>query len=176
VDEARIVRDAARAATPGSARTYSDAEKKAALELAASIGFKPAAKRLGLGNATIFRWRNDDPVYWASLKNGDPGARQHRIADNLEDLADAYGEAEREAISQAYEQLESGELGAKELAALIKAFGASRGVANAGARAVRGEDAPQQINVNFPALEQAMERLLIGAAPAVDSTLTELEP
>lgn len=148
------------------AKTYTDGEKRAALELAASIGLKPAAAQLGISNASIFRWRNEMTPYWHSLVTGDENARQHKIADNLEDLAAAYTEAEREAITQAYEKLEAGDLDAKELAALIKAMGSSRGVAAAGARNIRGSDQPNfTLNINFADLETAMERLLDSARP-----------
>lgn len=167
MESAKDVRDKP---APPAAKVYTEAEKKAALELAASIGLKPAADELGIGRATIFRWRNQMPAYWHSLLTGDQAAQQHKIADNLEDLADAYAQGERIALERIVELLEAEDeegkpaLDAKEIAALTKAMGSSRGVANAGARAVRGNDQPSlSINVNILELEKAMERLLSGA-------------
>jgi transposase-like protein len=146
-------------------REYSDEERQAALELAATAGVKPAAEHLGLSRSTIYRWIDKYPQLWSDLKAGDRSAGRRRIADRLEDLADRYAASEHDLLAK----IEAGEIAAKdakEAAALLKAMGSNRGVAVAGVRSITGEADVVEHNINFPALEAAMERLLDGAAPA----------
>lgn len=147
---------------------YTDDEKRAALKLAARIGISAAARELGTYNKTIRRFRDQMPEFWSELvAHADVApARRQRQAENLEDLADAYVEREFKAVEAADRLLDGGELEAKELAALIKAMGSSRGLATAGARAHRGEDLQVvEHNINFAQLERAMETLLNSGSP-----------
>lgn len=151
----------------GSVWVYSDEEKKAALDLAARIGIRAAARELGLGGGalTIRRFREALPEYWSDLMAGGhvAPARRTRTAESLEDLAEAYADREFEAIERAEKLIKTAD--AKELAALIKAMGSSRTGATAGARGYRGEDVQTvEHNVNFAALEKAAE-LLLARAP-----------
>lgn len=152
----------------GSVTVYSDDEKKAALDLAARIGIRAAARELGLGGGavTIRRFREALPEYWSELMAGGhvAPARRQRTAENLEDLADEYAAREFEAIKRAEKLIATAD--AKELAALMKAMGGSRGVATAGARGYRGEDTQVvEHNINFEALERAANAILTRAAP-----------
>lgn len=151
----------AKGQTPENA--YPEADRLAALELASQIGMKPAARQLGLPRATLYRWRDMYPKQWTDFNLG----KEHRLrtAENLEDLAARYTDAEHDALEKVEEMLTNGRLDPKELAALIKALGASRGVATAGAQRARGDNQVVEHNINFPQLEQAMQALLSSGEP-----------
>lgn len=141
---------------------YSDADKRAALELAAAVGRRAAIRQLGISSSTFQRWTEELPELWSSLRAGDRDAQRLGFAQRLEDLAESYTAAEFEALERAEKLLPKAN--AKELAALMKAMGASRGLATVGARAARGEDAERhEITIDFPQIEAVMERLLGGA-------------
>lgn len=152
----------------GSVTIYTDDEKKAALELAARIGTRAAARELGTHPTSIRRFRDQLPEFWSDLMAGGdtrPYTRR-RAADNLEDLAEQYTEREFEALDRAEKLIKTAD--AKELAALIKAMGGSRGVATAGARGYRGEDVQTvEHNINFDALERAAQVIIDRAQPPV---------
>lgn len=152
----------------GALNLYSDDEKRAALKLAAQIGIRAAARELGTYPPTIRRFREQMPEYWSDLvAAGDVSAeRRRRTAQDLEDLADAYVEREFNALEVADKLIEDDELDAKGLAALMRAMGASRGLATAGARGYRGEDVQTvEHNINFAALEMAAQAILDRASP-----------
>lgn len=99
---------------------------------------------------------------------------RRRAADNLEDLAEQYTEREFEALERAEKLIKTAD--AKELAALIKAMGGSRGVATAGSRAYRGEDVQTvQHNINFDSLQRAAEAILQRANPPALTVTNEAE-
>lgn len=155
-------------------KEYTEEERKAGLELAATIGISAAARHLDVTRKTIHRWATRYPQFWSDLRAGDPTAHRKGFAYRLEDLADRYTGAEHDLL----DDIEDGKLqpkDAREAAALLKAMGSSRQAAVAGARTVSGD--PDQIvehTVNFPALEQAMERLL-DQAPAAPALVVENE-
>lgn len=138
---------------------YSEDEVRAALELSATIGIKPASRELKIGRATIYRWIDRHAELWSDLNSG---KEKHRFgfAAQLEHLAERYAGAEHDALERIEEKLDEGDLDAKELAALVKAMGSSRGVAAAGARAARGDHDVVEHQINFPQLERAMQALL----------------
>jgi len=143
---------------------YTKEEKEAALRLTASIGISAASRQLGVDRKTISRFREQLPEFWSTLvASGDVAPnRRRRTAESLEDLADAYTEREFEALQRAEKLIKTAD--GKELAALMRAMGASRGVATAGARGYRGEDAQViEHNINFEALERAAEAILARA-------------
>lgn len=146
-------------------KRYTEEEKLAALELGAALGRNAAVRQLNISKATFQRWTEEYPREWSDLRAGDREAQKLGIAQRLEDLAENYTAMEQAALERVETLLPRAN--AKEIAGLIKAMGASRGVASVGARAARGEDNPdREININFPAIEAAMERLLEQAAPA----------
>lgn len=157
----------AKGQTPENA--YSVEERHAALELAASVGVKPAAEQLGVPRGTIYRWINFYPQLWSDLRAGDPEVQRKGIARRLDDLAERYTDTEHEILDKIETMLASGAtLDAKSLAALVKSVGSSRHGATVGARAVLGEPDRVEHTINFPQIEQAMERLLEqGRAPAL---------
>ena len=138
---------------------FSEDDRKAALELAATVGVKPAAEHLGVARASIYRWIDMYPRYWSDLKAGDREAQRRNIAGQLENLADRYAAAEHDALDRAEELLPHTD--AKGTAALIRAFAGGRGVAAAGARSMRDEDRERtEVTINVPQLERAMQALL----------------
>lgn len=149
---------------------YTDAEKRAALELAAAIGTKPAARRLGITPHSIRNWREQFPEMWSDLRSDAP-KRKTRAAENLEDLEEGYSALEFEAMDRAEKLIKTAD--AKELAALIKAMGSSRGLASVGARSYRGDDVQRiEHTIDFPALEAAAQAILRRAEdrPALEVT------
>lgn len=145
---------------------YLDAEKEAALRLTAKIGITAAARELGLDRTTISRFRHQMPAFWSTLVSDSDVApnRRRRIAEDLEDLSDAYTEREFEALTRAEKLIKTAD--AKELAAMMRAMGSSRHTASHGARAYRGEDVQVvEHNINFAALEQAAQAILERATP-----------
>jgi molybdenum-dependent DNA-binding transcriptional regulator ModE len=157
---------------------YDEEEIHAALELAASVGPSAAARHLGVSRRSLYRWMEKYPRLWSDLHAGDPQSGRRGVARRLEDLADRYLAAEHDLL----EKVEDGKIeakDAKEAAALLKAMGSSRHAAVAGVRAISGEPDIATLNINFPALEQAMERLLEGApqpALPVPNLAEEVEP
>lgn len=157
---------------------YSLEEQKAALDLTAKIGITAAARELGTTRKTINRFRHWNPEYWSDLMAASDAApaRRTRTAESLEDLADAYTEREFEALERAEKLIKTAD--GKELAALMRAMGASRHAATAGARAHRGEDAQViEHNINFEALERASQVILerANARPILVENLAEEE-
>jgi hypothetical protein len=152
----------AKGQTPENA--YSEGDRKAALELAASVGVKPAAQHLSISRATIYRWIDMYPKYWSDLRGGNPEAQRRNTAHRLEDLADRYTAAEHDLLDRVENHLIA-RADAKEAAALIKALGSSRQAATVGARTTLGEPEKVEHTINFPQIEQAMERILAGAQP-----------
>jgi hypothetical protein len=144
---------------------YSEAEKKAALTLAAQIGTAPAARELGTYPMTIRRWRAQMPEFWSDLQSSEIGPqRRVRSAESLEDLAEAYTDREFEALQRAEKLIKTAD--GKELAALMRAMGSSRHAATHGARAYRGEDVQTvEHNINFEALERAAMAILERGTP-----------
>lgn len=136
-----------------------EADRLAALELAAAVGPKAASRHLGIARASIYRWIDLYPQQWSDMRAGDPEANRRGIARRLEDLASRYGEAEHELLDRVQDKLIK-TADAKEAAALIKAMGSSRQTATVGARATLGEPEVVEHNINFPQIERAMEQLL----------------
>lgn len=146
-------------------KEYDESERVAALELAATVGVKPASEHLGISRKTLYRWIDKYPKLWSDLRAGDPAAHKRQIAARLEDLADRYAASEHDLL----DRVDAGQIkpkDAKEAAALLKAFGSSRQAAVAGARQITGEPERVEHTINFADIEQAMERLL-GSAPPV---------
>jgi hypothetical protein len=140
-------------------------EKKAALEFTISYGVSAAAKEFGVARKTIWNWQQEFPEYWSSLRAGDREVQKQHFAQRLEDLSEHYSALELEALARAETLIKKAD--PKELAALIRAMGASRGVSAAGARSFRGDDAQRlEIDVNFPMLEAAANAILERAKPA----------
>lgn len=151
-------------------------EKIGALEVVAQIGFRQAAKELGVGKRQLEDWRNEFPKEYSDFRAGRNEEYRKAFAAKLEDLAEHYTDAEELAVQRAIDALESGDTDPKELAALIKAMGSSRGNAVLNARQSRGEpDKSFDLNINFPQIEQAAEAIL-SRAEVVDSTAEELTP
>lgn len=148
-------------------KVYTEEERHAGLELAATVGPRAAARQLDVSVKTLYRWMDRYPKLWSDLRAGDPTAHRRGFAHRLEDLADRYAASENDLL----DEIDDGKLkptDAREAAALIKAMGSSRQAAVAGARVVSGD--PDQVvehQINFPALEQAMERLLAGGKDAI---------
>lgn len=143
-------------------KSYTEDERIAALELAATVGIRPAARHFGIAPQTFYKWAEKYPKVWSELRAGNPDAHKRRIAQNLEDLAERYADAENQLLAA----IESGQIKAKdpkEAAALIKAMGSSRQAAIAGSRTISNEPERVEHTIDFPALEQAMARILDGA-------------
>lgn len=147
------------------ARTYSEEEAKAALELGAALGRRAAIRQLGISSATFQKWTEQYPELWSDLRANDPKAQRHGFARRLEDLAESYTAVEFEALERAEKLIKGAD--AKEAAALIKALGSARMAATTGSRQVAGDPVEHDHNINFPQLEAAIERLLekAGAPP-----------
>lgn len=142
-----------------SQRNFTQEDRRAALRLAISIGRRAAVRQLGISSASFQRWTEMEAEYWSSLRAGDPEQQQAQFAGRLEDLAEQYVDAELDALERAQKLIKTAD--AKETAALIKAMGSSRGLATVNARATRGQDADKlDVNINFPQIEQALERIL----------------
>lgn len=138
---------------------YSDDEKRAALELGATVGRNAACRQLGISKSLFQKWTEQFPELWSSLRSGDRTVHRTRVAQNLEDLAEQYAAVELDALERAEKLVPRAN--ARELAALMKAMGSSRGVATVGARGYRGEDADRlEIDINFGSLEAAAQAIL----------------
>lgn len=164
----------ARKGEPGENSIPED-QRHAALELAATVGPAAAARHLGISRQSIYRWAELYPQLWSDLRAGDPKAHRRGVAARLEDLTDRYAAAEHDLLLRVEEVLIE-QAGPKEAAALIKALGSSRMAATAGMRVLTGEaDQVVEHNINFPALEAAMERLLEGAPTTLALPIPEAE-
>lgn len=153
---------------------YTIDQKKAALELGAAMGRSAAVRQLSISKATFQAWTEEFPEYWTALREGDLEAQRLGFAKRLEDLADAYSALELAALERAEKLIPTAD--AKEVAGLIKAMGSSRGVASVQARAQRGDPSDiQEVRVNFPAIEAAIERVLERAEPVPALVVTNLE-
>jgi transposase-like protein len=149
-------------------RVFSEEDKLAALQLGAEIGVSVACRELGISRRSFYKFVHDLPVKWSEL--------QKSRSARLDELADRYAAAENDAIDRAEQILPKAD--AKEVAALIKAMGSSRGAAAANARQGRGDpDKSVELNVNFPQLEAAAEKILALAPPppAIEATYEEDE-
>lgn len=152
-------------------------EEIRAVELAAVHGAKATADKLGIKPKTLENWcyRKYRKQY-AEFREGKMSEWRSAFAANMEDLAEQYGEAEKLAVEEALKLLRSGDVDAKEIAALVKSMGSSRATAASTAHRARGEhDHKDVLEINFPQLEQALElaRQQLGD---VDSTVVELPP
>lgn len=152
---------------------YSDDEKKAALELAIAIGRREAVRQLNISPSAFQRWTQQFPQFWSDLKAGDPEQQRKGFAKSLEDLAAEGMSVEHEALWRAHDQLKTSD--PKETAAILKAAAASRQTAIIGAKQVLGEPDVVEHNINFPAIEAAMERLLEGHEPPALQVANEAE-
>lgn len=156
-------------------KRYTEEEHKAALELAATIGPRAAARELEIERRSLYRWMEKYPKFWSDLRAGDPAAHKRNVAGRLEELADRYRGAEHDLLDRVEETIIPKLADPKEAAALLKAMGSSRQAAIAGARVISGEPDQVEHTINFPAIEAAMERLLGAspAQPAIEGTATE---
>lgn len=148
-----------------SLKRYTREEALAAMELAVAIGRRAAVRQLGISNGTFQRWTVKYPQEWSDLRAGDPDAQKKGFSKSLEELAQEYIAAEHDIL----DEISDGQFkpkDAKEAAALLKAMGSSRQTATVGARGAMNEPELHEHNINFPQIEQAMERLLASAAPA----------
>lgn len=139
------------------------------MELAVAIGRRAAVRQLGISNHTFQKWTVKYPQEWSDLRAGDPDAQKNGFSKSLEELAHEYLAAEHDLLDKIADG-ENAPKDAKEAAALIKAMGSSRQAATVGSRTVVGAADLVEHTINFPALEQAMERLLDSApsAPALE--------
>lgn len=143
-------------------KPYTESEKQAALELGGAMGRRAAVRALGISPSLFQRWTEEYPELWSDLRSGNPEVQKRKFATRLEDLADRYLGAEHQLLDRVEDNLIK-TTDPKEAAALLKAMGSSRMAAVAGSRQVVPEHEVVEHNINFPQLEQAMERLLQGA-------------
>jgi transposase-like protein len=140
-------------------RSYSEEDKKAALRLAATIGLRPACRELDIAKSLLAKWQQQYPELWSDLRAGRADQFRENFTQRLEELAVDYADTEQRLVDRALKILD--EADARETATLIKAIGSSRQGATITARQARGEpDKTLQLNIDFPMLEAAMERIL----------------
>lgn len=158
-------------------RSFTKEEKLAGLALAGARGRRAACRELGLSHSVFQRWTEQFPKEWSEALQGRDGLEIGKsLASQFEELIEGYTEAEQVAVKRALEALEDPDIDAKEIAALIKAMGSSRGVAAVNARQARGEpDKSVDVNINFPQLEQAAEAILAKAPPTPALPVPNLE-
>lgn len=158
-------------------RRYTKEFKLQALALAGARGRSAAIRELGLSSSTFQNWTQEFPKEWSeALGDRSADSIAKNLAIQFEELVEGYTEAEQKAITKALDILDEQDLDAKEIAALIKSMGSSRGVAAVNARQARGEpDKSVDVNINFPQLEQAAEAILAAAPPAPALPVPNLE-
>lgn len=163
--EASDVRRSTEKTVTPTGKRYSEDFKLKALALMGARGRNAAARELGVSKATLQTWTEKYPVEWSeAIRGRDGGDIQKELAAQFEELIEGYTEAEQKALGRALETLDDPDLDARDIAALIKAMGSSRGVAAVNARQARGEpDKSVDVNINFPQLEQAAEAILAQA-------------
>jgi hypothetical protein len=148
-------------------------EEKAALELAIAVGRRAAIRQLGISSATFQKWTEKHAQYWSDLRANDPEAQEKRYVQRLEDVAENALSVEHKAIERAESLIDGAS--AKDLSGLMKAITGSRATASAGVRAAKNEPDRVEHTINFPALEQAMERLLDQGGPSLPALPVENE-
>lgn len=155
---------------------YSEDFKLKALKLGAARGRRTAIRELGISSASFQTWTERYPKEWSEALAERDAEIGKELAIQFEELIEGYTEAEQKAIGKVLAKLDDDDLDAKELAALVKALGSSRGVAAVNARQARGEpDKTVDVNVNFPQLEQAAEAILAKAPPRPALQVENLE-
>lgn len=157
-------------------RSYSQEEKEAALIVAASKGYKPAARDLGIDESTIRYWARHDPERWAEIRETEAPKWRARAAADAEDLADRNRELAEKALEQAERDLAAGDLEPKDYLNLLKTATLGMGISIDKANTLR--DRPTEVVEHRydamtlqRALRAATERLEI-----VESTAVEVEP
>ena len=154
---------------------YDDDFKLKALELAAAIGQRPAARQLQIPAGTVQEWCKH-PKYverYSELRKQQAPKWRERAAATLEELVDGYTQLEVDALSKAAEVIEKNELEPRDVANFLRSVAVAKGVTADHVAKLRGQ--PTHIverRADPVQLEQAMAKLL----NSVESTAEELPP
>ena len=157
-----------------ASRDYPESFVLKALELAAAIGFRPAARQLEINEATIRNWtRQADYVEkWSELRKHNAPKWRERAAATLEELVDGYTQLEVDALKEATKALEK--LEPRDVATLLRSVAVAKGVNADHVAKLRGQpDKVVEHRLDVGQLEQAMQELLEQANPT-DSTAEEI--
>lgn len=157
-----------------ASRDYPDDFVDKALELAAAIGIRPAARQLSIPVSTLDVWTKqpDHLERWAELRRVHAPKWRARAAITMEQLVDEYALLEAKALEKAKEALP--DLDPRDVANFVRSIAVAKGVTADHVGKLRGQ--PTQIvehTVNAERLEAAMAKLL-EEAETVEGTATEL--
>lgn len=147
-----------------------------ALELAAAIGIRPAARQLEVNEATIRGWTKHPEAVerYADLRKHHAPKWRERAAATLEELVDGYTQLEVDAMEKAAGAIEH--LEPRDVANFLRSVAVAKGVTADHVAKLRGQ--PSQIverRIDAAQLEQAMAALLGAGTVDADAEVIEAE-
>ena len=148
-----------------------------ALELAAAIGQRPAARQLEIPYETLKAWTKhpDNAERWSELRRLNAPKWRARAAVPLEDLVDEYAELQAKALKKAGKAVD--EMDPKDVGNFLRSIAWAQSSAADQANRLRGHatHVHEHRITDVTRLDAAMEQLRLEAAKAdVDSTAEEI--
>jgi hypothetical protein len=151
---------------------FTDAERDKALQLAAVIGIRPAARQLKMSYCTLRDWTVKQPKRWAEIRKVEAPAWRERIAVPLEDLVSEYVDVQKELLEQLRGKRE--DLDTRDISTALRSVSVAMGIGSDKVEKFRDRpDHTVEHKISAEQLERAMERLLT-EGETVDSTAEEL--
>ena len=156
-------------------RDYPEDFVNKALELAAAIGIRPAARQLEVSEGTIRGWTKHPEALerYAELRKHNAPKWRERAAATLEELVDGYTQLEVDAMEKAAGAIEH--LEPRDVANFLRSVAVAKGVTADHVAKLRGQ--PDRIierRVDAAQLEQAMAKLL-GTVDVDAEDITDVE-
>jgi len=159
-------------------RDYPEDFVDKALELAAAIGIRPAARQLEVSEGTIRGWTKHPEALerYAELRKQNAPKWRERAAATLEELVDGYTKLEVDAMEKAAAAID--ELEPRDVANFLRSVAVAKGVNADHVAKLRGQpNVVVERRIDAAQLEQAMAALLgAGTVDADEVTdVTEVE-
>lgn len=144
-------------------RNYPEDVKLKALELAATLSCREAARQLDIPRGTLQKWikHPDYAERYATMRKENAPKWRERAAATLEELVDGYTQLEVDALKNAAQALESGKMEPRDVANFLRSVAVAKGVNADHVAKLRGQ--PNIIverRADPVQLEQAMAALL----------------
>lgn len=155
-----------------SGKRYSEIEIERGMLAAATLGIRPAARKLGIPHGTIRNWIEAQPERYAEIKTDGAPKWRAAAAASFEGIVDDLTELEADNLAKLSDKLDSVE--AKDRGRLAKDLATAKGINSQHVHQLRGQ--PAQVvehRVNLTLVQKAIASLEGGES--VEGTATEVE-
>lgn len=143
------------------AKKYSEVEVEKALIAAATLGIRPAARQLGIPQATIWQWTQERSGQYAEVREQEASKWRARASAEFEDIVDRLTGLENQAVDKLEQELPT--LEGRDAANALKAISTSKGINTQHVHNLRGQ--PSQViehRYELQTVERAIKALESG--------------